>query len=357
MPPRIRVVLVVLCSALLVAGCGSNASGSLSTPTAPATPVPNALTGCQDITRAGSYTLTADIGTPLAPGSTPDCLAISASNVTVDCAHHTINGNVSIGPGLGVVVVTNCTMTGLDNLVGETNVTISNSVFSGMVGAMFGGNIVLANNQITSTAGSPAAVVYLQNSADNRVTGNTLDGGYHGNDLTGHGNDAPGADDGVVLNNQSGDIIENNTIRNVFDAGIEGVNVVGGTTISNNTISHAISAGVSSYWCTNWVTNTISGNAVSDSEAAIWIIYLSGPLCGQLPGPAAQFTNNMITGNSLRGPLGTLLVGLEIGMDGTVNSNVVSGNDIGSTAMNLAPALGFSDGGGNTCGSAGSFKC
>lgn len=353
---RMRVVLILWCAALLAAGCGSNSSGNVSTPTTP-TANNQQLNACRVIAYSASYTLTGDIGPSGPPGSV--CLTIAGANVKIDCAHHTINGYVDIDAGDALVSISNCTVGGFDTLQSVSNVTISNSVISDTVTIASSHNVVIDHDQITpSTAtASPAAAVYLFDGGSNQVTESTLDGGYHGDDLTGHGTDAPGADDGVVLMSETGDLVQSNTIQNVYDAGVEGVDTVSGTTISNNTISHAIAAGIASYWCTHWETNTVSGNAVTDSLSAVWIIPLTGSACGTGPTPAPQFTNNTIAGNTLRGALGAVQIGMTIGMTGPVSSNVVSGNDIGTTKINLSPASGFSDGGGNICGVGGTFKC
>lgn len=306
----------------------------------------------------GSYGLDGDIGTAGTRGGV--CLTISTNNVTVDCASHTVNGYVSIADSATGVSVMNCTMTGLRNPTNISNVTISNSVMSNIVSITNSHNVTVDHNQITVTGGRPGAIVIFQGGGQNQLLGNTIDGGYHGQDLGGQGNDGPGADDGVILQSETGDLVQGNAIQNIFDAGIEGVDAVHGTTISNNSITHAVVAGVSSYWCTDWDANTIHGNTVSETEAAIWITYAFGDKCGETTGQLGRFTNNTVTGNSLRNPVGGNRVGLLISLleiKQSVTSNVIGGNDVGATAIQLTPIGGFSDGGGNACGSGSSVTC
>lgn len=358
---RSRVTCLLL-GASLLAGCGSGSnvpavSSAPTAPTLPSTPNTQQPNGCRTIGVPGSYSLDEDIGTASASGGI--CLTISTSSVTVDCADHTIHGYLSIANGATGVSVMNCTMVGLQNPSNISNVTISNSVMSNIVFVTNGHNVSLDHNQITVAGGRPGAVVIFQDGGQNQVIGNTIDGGYHGHDLGGLGADGPGADDGVTLRTETGDLLQGNTIQNVFDAGIEGADTVHATTIANNSISHAIVAGVGSYWCTDWDSNTISGNTISDSEAAIVITYEVGPNCGAGAG-AGRFSNNTLTGNSLQNPLPLDGVGLLIKLTQlgeSVTSNVISGNNVGATAIELAPSSGFSDGGGNTCASGSTITC
>jgi hypothetical protein len=309
------------------------------------------------ISSPGGYTLSGDIGTPAGTGI---CLTVSVNNVTVDCAGHTITGYVKFVDGVSNVVVQNCVMLqGTVNPNGISNVTISNSSMANIVFVRSGHGVTLDHDHISlSPCGRPGGVVIFQDGGGNQVIGNTIDGCYTGNDLTGQGNDAPGADDGVILENEIGDMIRDNSIKNVFDAGVEGVETVTGTTISNNTVTHAISDGIGSYWCTHWENNTISGNTVSDSEAAVQITYGAGTRCGETPYPSGRFVGNTISGNSLLNQLQYLpnFPGLEILLSipslpaGSVTTNVVNGNNVGTTAIVLQPPDGFSVGPGNVCG-------
>jgi hypothetical protein len=67
-------------------------------------------------------------------------------------------------------------------------------------------------------------------------------------------------DDGVVLVDEANDTIPGNTINNVFDAGIEGIDVVQNTAVAQNTIANAGNGGIGSYWCASWTGDVISSN-------------------------------------------------------------------------------------------------
>ena len=347
-----------VCALLLAAACGGSPTpgtppGTPVSPTAPTpSPSPSPST-CMIISTAGAYTLSGDIGNPAVTVAT--CLTISTNNITVDCAGHTIYGYLKFVDGISNVVVQNCVMTGTVNPNGISNLTISNSTTSNIVLVSNGHSVTLDHNHISvSPCGRPGAVVGFFNGGGNQVIGNTIDGCYAGNDLTGQGNDAPGADDGIILENEIGDTIRDNSITNVFDAGIEGVDSVRSTTISNNTVTHAVTNGIASYWCTDWENNTIAGNTVSGSEAAVWIIYGTGTLCGDTPSPFGRFVGNTLSGNSLQNPLrpaltGGFLISLENLPAGSVSANVISANTIGSKGIVLRPSNGFLVGSGNVC--------
>jgi hypothetical protein len=346
----------LVCALFLAAACGGSAP--TGTPTTPTSSVPGPTSPCETLSISGAYTLAADIGTQ---GNKSVCLTISANDVTVDCAGHTIKGSVHILDGGARVTVQNCVMSGIVQLTGVSNVTISNSTMSSPLSVVNGHNFTLDHNRIVLVGGNPADIVFLQNGEQNQIVGNTLDGFYTGHDLTGHGKDGPGADDGVVLDNEAGDVVRDNTIQNVFDAGIESVDTLSAATISNNMIAHAIFAGVASYWCTHWENNSISGNIVSGGEAAVAISFQSnGFHCDQVPLPSGRFAGNTVAGNSLRNPIIPNPVGISIMLDslgGSVTSNTISGNDLGTAPIFLLPLAGFSNGGGNICGPGGSIAC
>lgn len=362
---RARFPWIVFCVSVLVSGCGADAARGSSTPTAPTVNPPSApsppldaASGCQTISKSGSYVLERDIGQPGTANSI--CLTVIANDVTFDCARHSINGYISIATGASQISVLNCTMSGITKSTDVSNVTVSNSLMSDKIVAMNSQGVTLDHDQITLTGRSLTALVILEGGSRNQVISNRLDGGYYGHDLTGHGDDAPGADDGILLSDETDDVVRDNTIQNVFDAGIEGVNAVSTTMISNNSISNAIMAGVSSYWCTDWETNTVSENRVSESLSAVTITYATQPSCDQVPASARRFAGNNILDNSLRAPLGEHPIGILISLASSglaVSSNVVRGNDVGSAAILLSPILGFSSSGGNTCGAGGNVTC
>src|SRR6185295_7003401 len=110
--------------------------------------------------------------------------------------------------------------------------------------------------------GCSAAMISLQNGSNTRIRDNSIDGGWNGVPvLSGCAAGSVGADDGIVLNVETGDTIDGNTIRNTWDAGIEGVSTLSATSITNNIILNSW-AGIGSYHSTNWQGNVVTGNSI-----------------------------------------------------------------------------------------------
>jgi parallel beta-helix repeat protein len=297
--------------------------------------------GCQQISFPGAYTVTAD-QTQIA-GSDTCIRIISTSNVQLDCqSHNVINMLIANSTDVSVthcvfpfgVIGANLTRVTLDHdTIPADGVSLTDSSAG-----------VMTNN----TVAGGTYVVALTGGHNNQISGNTLEGHYDGS------GGQVGSDDGVLLVDEMNDTVSNNTISDVYDAGIEGANTLGNTAITNNTITNAAAAGIASYYCTSWSNNTVSGNTVSTSASVMWVLYeTSGTLCGTTEAPA-NFTNNQISANQLHNPLPTPSnTGLNINLrlfPMAVSNNVVQGNILGSQiAMNLDPIAGFIDGGGNQC--------
>jgi hypothetical protein len=285
---------------------------------------------------------------------------ITSSDVSVDCAHHVVNGDVTISRGISRVSIVNCVIPDyVSNPTNLTGLTIANSTLSNTLVINNAQNAIIRGNRI-STDRREGAVLLFRGGSGNRVVDNVLDGGYHGHDLSGQGNDTTtGADDGILLDNETGDIVQGNTIINVYDAGVEGIDSVTGTTIADNTITGAIVAGIASYWCTHWEGDTISTNTISQSRQAITVEYTIGN-CDQTPVPSGAFADNTIADNVLRNQLQSGSPGISIVLPSIadkVSNNLIRGNDVASANIFVLPLPGFMNGGGNVCGANGNFAC
>jgi parallel beta-helix repeat protein len=276
------------------------------------------ITACGTITASGDYVLDADITQPNTAGL---CLTIAASGVRVD------------GRGHGVTGV---------SILGATDVVVSNCNVAPHV-------IVVKDASNVRLDDDTAAAIELANGRGNQVTRVTIDGGYDGSGKT------VGSDDGILLIDQTNARIEGNTIRNVWDAGIEGVDVVAGATIANNIIVNAGASGVSSYWCTSWTGNLISGNSVTRSSNVMYVGYMTSTQKCAVPLTSGLFLNNRVIGNVFRdrvaGGTDEALYFTLGNLSGTaVSGNVIQNNDLGDAAgPYLNPPTGFVNGGGNIC--------
>jgi Right handed beta helix region/Bacterial Ig-like domain (group 2) len=320
------------------------------------------LTACGQLS-PGSYTLSGDL-----PPTNGACLLVSnVSGVQLDCRGHMAStllidnasavtiSNCSVPTAVSViaattVTVTNCSFAGLvaSNVV---SLTATNSVFSApafTVQVVNGTNVVLSHDTVTSAGGGGA--VTLRNGVNNQVTHTSIVGGYDGSPSP------VGTDDGILLQGETGDVIQNNTISNVYDMGIEGVGIVQNVTLANNAFSNMGVAGMGSYWCTSWSGDVLRGNTVSMAPWLVLVLYEAGSNCGSTT-PSALFTGNQFIANVFRNPApgwsGSVMpvARLSIVMPGQVSGNLLQGNDFGANdGPNLSPLGGFADGGGNICG-------
>jgi hypothetical protein len=304
------------------------------------------------------------------------CISIQANNVQIDCAQHTIT-SVSLG-NVDSVLIENCTV--INTLVSGgvvSNVTVTKSVLMNGWKSSSSQRLTITNNH-TSGAGlivqngssslitdnlfdhlDPEAfyAVDLTNGSSNQVARNRIDGGYDG------GGGQTGLDDGVILIDEANDSVQNNTILNVYDAAIEGIDSVQGTRITGNTIANAGVDGIASYWCTAWRGNTVSTNDISRSPVMMEIYYQTGSPCSKVA-TAGGFSSNQITDNRFRSgaPSGQIPHAMSIVLNtldpSLIVNNLIRGNDFGGApGPVLVPQAGFVDGGGNLCIPAGGPFC
>ena len=292
-----------------------------------------AIASCGAIVAPGNYTLGKDVSLTGAVGS---CLVIQASGVRLDCGGHTVGGmRVS---NANDVVVTNCTFVTVAFGSEQSYAFVINST-----------NVTFERNKLSC--------IVLQGGGNNQVVGNTIDGGYDGS-----GN-IVGQDDGVILTNETDDVIEGNTIQNAWDAGIEGTDAVSNTRIVNNVIDNIGSTGISSYWCTAWTGNTVSGNVVTRAPGLVRFIYRVSETKCLNTSTVGLFLNNRFVGNRFALPLSLQQSRGSMNFDlphiaGRVENNLIQDNDMGTAdGPYVDPASGFINGGGNTCAGYSSVFC
>jgi hypothetical protein len=345
----VRKILAML-AIVSAAACGKNA-GSPAAPssiTGPSTG-PVIVKQCQAITAPGSYTLGADIS------SVPSgCLTVSnVSDVAIDCDGHSIS---STGPvpngGYAITVksssrvtIRGCTVLGSIAVDGLQDSEVISNRIAGSYTQDNSSRVRFTGNTVTFDRTKPAAsgIVALYFGSGNTVSGNQLDGGWDGN-VSNWGNQ--GADDGIQLTNESGDVVQDNTIRNAWDAGIEGVGVVNNTLIATNVIANIGYAGIGSYHGTNWTGDTIRGNQVTQSPSLACIEFSDNRQSAQVS--TAVFQNNLFENNLFRSPTarppsfgGGIPPALLIRLDPPAafpviaGNNVIRNNDLGAPASGL----------------------
>jgi hypothetical protein len=160
-------------------------------------------------------------------------------------------------------------------------------------------------------------------------------------------------DDGIVVEgtNVQGLNVSYNRISNVFDCGIEFLGWINGATVTNNTVTNASQFGVCAYYGAGSTAplqitgSTFTGNSNTGGGGALGF----APLYGN--SADTQFINNTISNNTGSPPWD--LFGGAAGSPGfeTALGNTIANNNFGSSAWVIfVPATGYTDGGGNTCG-------
>lgn len=367
------------------------------------------VSSCQTIRGPGTYVLTSDLSS-----SGEGCLVIAGADVQLDCAGHIVTVQsdvfttavtVSNVSGFGM---RNCTITdnptvngapqyptskdifnsGLE-IYGSTNAFVAGSniqfvfVFgsnncwfeSNHITGNFDGfqsrNIVVQGNIIDSPGPLEGSMIGFGSGSGNQILNNAIDGGWD------HQSDEIGADDGISLDGEpeagtvpeTGDVVQGNSIHNVFDAGIEMVSAVESSLIADNIIQYAGANGIASYYGTTWFQNVIQNNQVFDSPTCIFIEYIGtrvlndGTIINEGPSDEYEFHDNSFVGNTFRSPTSikvsiasssaplSIQVLFPANLPSDVGNNLIKGNDLGagSPAPILAPPYGFVDGGGNIC--------
>ena len=258
------------------------------------------ITVCREITTPGSYSLAGNLVQP--PVSTQDaaCLAIhDAVQVQLDCRLNTITA-ASVGIyGVPISVtnvrnfsIRNCTLEGRNwqlLVKNSSNGLIDGNTFGNDTSQQLSGvefvsvdNTVVSNNIVDASF-----FQYLSNGNSfrfnkatcpvwtNRQICSTLFGSFSGanntfdsNQIDGKSGIEPsqygnGADDGIVIQDEIGDVLANNIISNVWDAGIETAGNIVNAKIIGNSISN-VPVGIGGWYWNSWrnvavINNTVGG--------------------------------------------------------------------------------------------------
>lgn len=391
---RLRHAVAAACLITLSAGiCLSQANHHPVSPLRPAPRHPISgrwptfyIAACQGITLPGFYVLAADID-----ASGPACMNIhDTHSVSLDCSGHHITGGDGIVPvtvqNATAVSIANCSLSSqfmsprgtvtqraldiensadvavVDNTIAGINfyavnrADVSNNRIVGYYQQYNSHNVTISVNSIAGVADElGAAGIVLDGGLSNQVLNNTMDGAWNGV-LALALQDFNGWDDGIVLRNETSDVISGNTIQNVWDAGIEASNSLMNTVISNNTIHHVLGAAIGAWWDIYWEGNQVINNQADDAWQLLIIYYAQST---DTPPSTVHFENNRFVGNVIGklsgidyahvGPRSKIAINPFGYPKLFVDNNVLQNNQFGEYAPELIPADGFIDGGGNVC--------
>jgi len=365
------------------------------------------LTSCQEITQSGNYILDRDIVSSIAsPGNfIKPCLNIHDTiNVHINCEGRSITAqHVMVIANVGDFSIKNCNLKeqGINTLTFEileaNNGLITNNNFGDFIVSVFkSSNIRVVNNifrsvytqqysnnnAIENNIFNPAqilewsAIVTSTFGSNNQIIKNRIDG-RSDQIFRGGGLISRGADDGIVLNDEKGDIIQENFIENNYDCGIETSGFISDTSINKNTIINSGVCGIGGWYGNSWKGNIVSKNIVDDAP----IMFRFDRAWGIMPTPPTAehiyFQDNIFSDNKFINPKLTpatgRLMSVYINMhnlesvvinpditpgerritsnDYSLNNNIFTNNDFGTTllAPYLKPESMIVDGGGNIC--------
>jgi parallel beta-helix repeat protein len=381
----------------------SRAATILLAPAAPAKPI----AGCIQIITPGSYSLPSDI---VSDNRTQACVYVhDTQDVQIDCGNHKLTGN-----GYGALTfenvshfsLKNCTIDGgsiaitksswgsisrnslswsqgatqmlIVNSMNSDHVVYAHNTIAGAFQDRYSDSATISDNQVFgSTTFSGAGGIITSFSKHARIFGNTIDGGWNGQSRW-DGQTFPfGLDDGIITDHVSDVVIENNTIRNVWDAGIEWVGSISDSIIRGNHIEKAGVCAIGGWYASSVWNVQFVRNEASDVSRMFYILRIGGLAPAgsdpQHPLPAeteVRFLDNVFDGNVLLPPFsgagGTFIpIYNKMGYAGdksalpdsafNIGNNVFRNNDFGASVA--APDFGTGpfvpglvvDGGGNKC--------
>ena len=373
--------------------------------------VPPPIAACRDITSPGAYKLAAD----LSPTETT-CISVhDTHDVQLDCAGHTIARNVTTGAeslvvyGTQDVSIRNCRFEASSITLGGstngsfTNNTIvpssdrpfasagfdrssrmtfdSNTILGGAFSQNYGDGNTVSRNHITAASAFSAGTVLSVYGTGTHISGNVLDGSSTAR--------FTGADDGIVIEDERNAVIEDNTIQNVWDCGIEFAGVFASSTVARNRITNAAMCGIGGWYWLSVSKTTFVGNTVERSGTLFYFSHDYGLRPAGfdwdkvMPADTAVlFKDNVFEGNVLLDPVvffGQYLPASSIPLgnnlqyvqdhlsdipgeravspaDFQITNNTFTANDFGHfleapefVTLAPSPAGMFIDGGGNIC--------
>jgi Right handed beta helix region len=374
------------------AGNYSTASNSIQV-TTPAVPGSTIITSCGPITQSGHYVL----GGNLSAAPNTSCINMhDAHDIYLDCQQHgvTIDRRTDPGNDSAIVVtnvinysISNCTLTALNttgtaslatlSVVNSPQGAITTNTFSGGYVAFSSSDLQIARNTsdapfyvagnnekiedntiVLKPSQTYPAVLALGNSGNSSgsmVQRNVFNGGWDG--VAGQSPPFPvGADDGILLNNVSNTVVQNNTVLNAWDAGIENAGPMVNVQILNNQIT-TVGTGIGGWYGDSLSNVTLTGNTVTDASNLFLFFRAGGLVAGET---SIFFVNTNVTNNKLVQPrmsssMNNWFDFLDL-PSGIPVSAVVSGNnkfannDFGpGNPPRLLPAGSIVDGGGNIC--------
>lgn len=298
---------------------------------------PGTISTCEIISNSGDYILTTDIKM-----KGDSCIKVSnLENVSINCQNHSIildQDNQQPQTGSPTVLsfdnvkhlkVKSCNIQMVNqlayiqpiliNLSNSNNAFISGNIFGvgvitvdhsnylkfeqntlngGSYQQLYSSNNIISNNFFTLIK-KPLQfmMIHLGNGHSNEVKNNTMDGVWDGVTTS----QDEGADDAIILDDESKDYIHDNKIMNNWDCGIETTGFIQDTKIENNTIINSGICGIGAWYYNSWINNSVKGNII-DKAPQMFLFYRDYGLRSQDNG-IVYFKNNTFANNKFINPI------------------------------------------------------
>jgi hypothetical protein len=222
---------------------------------------------------------------------------------------------------------------GAITLSNVSHYTVENCTFTDVtVQFWLSDHVTLYNDTFTSSGTTKLGCeIYFTGGSYNSVLSSYVDGGGHDSTLQ------HGYDDNVCLQNEDHDLVQQNTLTNTWDAGVEWLSTVNDTTVSDNAFSYNAYTMVGGWHVTpNFNNNAVAANdysgSLNPSQGLFWVARLSGS-------GTSRFDGNTFRDNTAAG---SLVVGGDFYTQtnwAEATGNLVCHN--GGTAPYAEPASGY----------------
>jgi len=216
---------------------------------------------------------------PLPTGEYPQWNPASSANIMVTNGQdvgisHCIAHRPQEGNGEGLLVTNSQDVRIIDNDFENANVNgslhtyVANNHILGAYGQLSSWTVFRNNNMEAYSDVFDSTVFVSGEGSNNHIVANRIDGKWNG--IEPH---TQGSDDGILLKDEQNDTVEDDTIANTWDAGIESVGFLYNTQILNNQIANIGFPAVGAYYNTDWRNNLVRGNQATNALTLIAVMF------------------------------------------------------------------------------------
>lgn len=300
-----------------------------------------AITSCQNISQSGTYSLANNINSSATSAtSSAACLTIrNTQDVFLNCNNHFVtsvsgsyalrisnvkhfsvdscnfrSSSISGNPLQALVIIRNSSNGKIEhsatngklfsvNSSGDLNFQNNNFASYYQLSShriTFENNTLGISSQVARSELPATLIISSQSGSNNTFSDNHILGGS--DSVFANRN---GADDGIFIQDETGDTVTNNTIENVYDCGIETEGYIGNSQFQGNKIKNAGFCGIGGWYYSSWKDNSVSSNTINNTPR-MFVFFreygLSPRLASSTLDSRVYFQNNNFTGNNFINP-------------------------------------------------------